>query len=421
MSGLSDNKIILVIDRDSKLADALKNDLFTHEITHAKTRMEANIVYREIVDAGRQMNLIVLLTIGADDMTWTGFMESLFDISIQPNIIILDSSPDIQKAVQAYSHMAYHYHDKTQVIPADIETWISEIKANPISPIKLDKAFYKDNAWSRHMKDRHEMIALSKLGGQFEETLKTIHEQGSKKPDAEQTLMERATQSYFSKKLNLETCQKLIEAAIGQNMSQLKKPNLLVIEDEPDIRNVIVRSLTQYFDITQAETGEQAIEIVTQNPNLHLALMDIYLPDIKGTELYPKIRNLNDLIVLVALTAFKDISLAEQIIRQGAFGFLNKPFQHIEVTQTLSRAWNRKIWPFFEGKLDVQKLSFIQRLFFFDHLLNERNEYKQLLASPEFEPQAYSKYQLNSMLTEVYNFDIYGLFPELLVDPDLID
>ncbi|MDA1354269.1 MAG: hypothetical protein O3A01_07395 [bacterium] len=60
MSSISNNKIILVIDTDSGLADSLSAHLHNHEIIHVKNEMEADLKYREIVTEDRQINLIVL-------------------------------------------------------------------------------------------------------------------------------------------------------------------------------------------------------------------------------------------------------------------------------------------------------------------------------------------------------------------------
>ena len=303
--------------------------------------------------------------------------------------------------------MAYHYHDKNITTHDDVNAWIQEIKANPVPQIKLDKSFYKDNVWSRHVKDQHELLVEVKLADQFNKRLDEIcaHETG---------FLTEAIAAHRTNDLTLEQCRTLIEKELNCEIDALKQPNLLIIEDEELVRKAIITNLEDEFNLLVAEDGNSAIKLIKDHAEIDLALMDIYLPDIKGTELYPKIRELNDLIILTALTAYKDSELAEKLIRKGAFGFLNKPFKGNDVRVKLSQAWNRKVWPFFEGKMNLQSLSYIQRLYFLDHLIKERKSNKQTLIDGADTTKGFTRYQLNSMLSNIYNYDIYGLFPEFL-------
>jgi CheY-like chemotaxis protein len=376
------------------------------------------------------MNLIVLLDVGKNQSDWEAIsktsiwestMESFYNISIQPNIIILDIEPNIQKAVLAYSKMAYHYHDKADVSLNTVLDWVAEINKQPLTQSKLNKAFSKDNVWSRHVKDSHELLVEVKRGSAFDEKMDRLSNNSRAKSDEEKTLLELVAQSYKNHHFTIDDCRKLIEMALKKPIGALQKPNLLIIEDEEKARKGMEMSLDHLFNLFFAEDGKQAIEMVKKHKDIDLALLDIFLPDIMGTELYPKIREINDLIIVTALTAYGEKKYVEDLIRKGAYGFLTKPFNpHVVLTQ-FTMAWNKKVWPFFEDKINIQELSYIQRLYFCDHLINERKANKQLIQSKDYNANGYTKYQLNSMLPEVYNFDIYGIFPEFLIDPDLVD
>ena len=60
---------------------------------------------------------------------------------------------------------------------------------------------------------------------------------------------------------------------------------VLVLEDESSIRGFIVINLTRAgYEVVEAETGEEALEKLRDNPEIRVALLDIMLPGIDGFE-----------------------------------------------------------------------------------------------------------------------------------------
>ena len=58
---------------------------------------------------------------------------------------------------------------------------------------------------------------------------------------------------------------------------------VLVLEDEASIRGFIVINLTRAgYEVIEAETGEQALDLLQKNSDIRVALLDIMLPGIDG-------------------------------------------------------------------------------------------------------------------------------------------
>ena len=58
---------------------------------------------------------------------------------------------------------------------------------------------------------------------------------------------------------------------------------VMVLEDESSIRSFIVINLRRAgYDVIEAETGEEALDKLKENPDTRVALLDIMLPGIDG-------------------------------------------------------------------------------------------------------------------------------------------
>ena len=117
--------------------------------------------------------------------------------------------------------------------------------------------------------------------------------------------------------------------------------HILVVEDEPPILRALVMNLTHRgYDVTPAETGLGALERVRTHPP-DLVLLDLGLPDVDGLEVIRQMRlNLPALsiIVLSARTTSHDKVLALDL---GADDYVTKPFDMNELVARLHAAARR--------------------------------------------------------------------------------
>ena len=79
---------------------------------------------------------------------------------------------------------------------------------------------------------------------------------------------------------------------------------VLVLEDETSIRGFIVINLSRAgYTVVEAESGEEALEKLRENPDVRVALLDVMLPGIDGFEVCRRIRATNTKIGIIMLTA----------------------------------------------------------------------------------------------------------------------
>ncbi len=101
---------------------------------------------------------------------------------------------------------------------------------------------------------------------------------------------------------------------------------ILILEDEMSIREYLVINFKRAgFDVVSAATGNEAISLYNQNPDIRVAVLDVMLPDINGFEVCRKIREKSKTVGIIMLSA-KDMD--EDVLSgfiSGADDYMKKP------------------------------------------------------------------------------------------------
>lgn len=108
---------------------------------------------------------------------------------------------------------------------------------------------------------------------------------------------------------------------------------VLVLEDESSIRGFIVINLQRAgYEVIEAETGEEALEKLRENPDTRVCLLDIMLPGIDGFEVCRRIRMTNPQIGVIMLSARAQEMDKVTGLMTGADDYVTKPFSPVELT-----------------------------------------------------------------------------------------
>ena len=118
----------------------------------------------------------------------------------------------------------------------------------------------------------------------------------------------------------------------------------LVADDSMLSRSLMKQMLEkQLFDVTDAQDGQQALEIIKSNPNIKLLMTDYAMPLMDGFELVKAVRNFRgrDDLAIIGLSGAGKHGLSARFIKYGANDFLTKPFMneefHCRVMQTMEQ------------------------------------------------------------------------------------
>ncbi len=114
------------------------------------------------------------------------------------------------------------------------------------------------------------------------------------------------------------------------------KFKILVIDDEPILRDSLSVALeSSGYTVMTARTGEEGLQLF-QKEAPDLVLLDHWLPGMNGDEVLRRIKEIQEEIPVIVMTAQGSIELAVSSMKIGAFDFLVKPFE-LDQFETLVR------------------------------------------------------------------------------------
>jgi CheY-like chemotaxis protein len=130
-------------------------------------------------------------------------------------------------------------------------------------------------------------------------------------------------------------------APATHNVPELAGAKILIVDD--DIRNIYsLTSVLESYDVEvlHAERGKDGILILEQTPGIHVALIDIMMPDMDGYETMQQIRSREELaeVPLIAVTAKAMKGDRQKCLDAGASDYIAKPVD-IDLLLALLRVW----------------------------------------------------------------------------------
>src|SRR5665647_3378408 len=118
--------------------------------------------------------------------------------------------------------------------------------------------------------------------------------------------------------------------------------NTLIVDDDPEVRNTLTVILeNESYLVQTAENGKKAIQMCEKTP-FDIALIDIELPDIKGTELLHILNEKQPKMVRIIITGHPSLENAAKSVNEKADGYIMKPFDIPELLGMIKKLVQEK-------------------------------------------------------------------------------
>ena len=140
----------------------------------------------------------------------------------------------------------------------------------------------------------------------------------------------------------LET-QRANPTAPGQDISQMARPprsrRVLVVDDEPSIREMLIRTLSsERYLVDEAPDASTALELLQHSEGYDLLIADLKMPGMDGLSLIRQVRALRADLPIIIITGFSTESSAIEAVNLGVAGYLTKPFHVPQVLAAAAKA-----------------------------------------------------------------------------------
>lgn len=113
---------------------------------------------------------------------------------------------------------------------------------------------------------------------------------------------------------------------------------ILLVDDEGTVRSTLREALAKNgYLVEEAESGEAALAMVAKK-HYPVILTDLKMPGISGLELLSSIREKDPASLCVIITGYATMDAAIDALKKGAYDFIKKPFQTLELQVVLDRA-----------------------------------------------------------------------------------
>jgi DNA-binding NtrC family response regulator len=119
---------------------------------------------------------------------------------------------------------------------------------------------------------------------------------------------------------------------------------ILIVDDEIDMLELLELIITDRtgYEVVTTNNPLEIPELLKKEP-FDLLMTDLRMPDIDGIELIEMVKQIDEHIPFIIITAYGTIESAVEAMRKGAFDYITKPFRQEQILLTIEKVmkWRR--------------------------------------------------------------------------------
>lgn len=118
--------------------------------------------------------------------------------------------------------------------------------------------------------------------------------------------------------------------------------SILIVDDDTEVRKLLSSVLEdEGYSVETAENGKEAVR-ASEKSHFDVALIDIKLPDMDGTELLNRLKRRQPKMVKIVITGFPTLENAIKTVNEGADGYVLKPFDVQKLLEIIRKLLDEK-------------------------------------------------------------------------------
>ncbi|HYE91890.1 MAG TPA: sigma-54 dependent transcriptional regulator, partial [Terriglobales bacterium] len=122
---------------------------------------------------------------------------------------------------------------------------------------------------------------------------------------------------------------------------RIARGSVLVVDDEEGVRESVRAVFEESCDVLQAGTGSHALDVL-RGHDVDVVLLDHRMPGESGIDVLPRLVAADPSVVVVVVSAVRDVRMAVEAMRRGAYDYLTKPFDVDEIRLVVRRALEKR-------------------------------------------------------------------------------
>lgn len=121
-------------------------------------------------------------------------------------------------------------------------------------------------------------------------------------------------------------------------IAEYQHRKLLVVDDEPLVRQTLSYCLEDEYDVTAVASGEEAIQASLKD-SYPVVILDLCMNGLSGIETLKRLRQIQETQKVIILTANESMESAISALNCGAFNYLTKPFERAHLKEVISHGF----------------------------------------------------------------------------------
>jgi len=137
--------------------------------------------------------------------------------------------------------------------------------------------------------------------------------------------------------------ERILEHLAVKKLKMIRKPQILVVDDEEIVRRNMTHVLTkENYAVQTAKNGPEALAAV-ESTEFDVVLTDFTMEKMDGLEVLEKIKVMSPNTQVIMITGYATINTAVEAMKKGAFHYLAKPFRLDDVRNIVNQALEKRI------------------------------------------------------------------------------